>query len=80
MGEETSSVGVSFSQVTVNGTELDFTSTGSRTSTPIAFSIVPLSSYVVTTTLVCLVFPSSAGNDSVLQPCSGASPVSVTQR
>lgn len=49
MGEETPSVGVSsFSQVTENGTELDFTLTGSRTSTPIAFLIVPLSSYVVT--------------------------------
>lgn len=48
-GEEAPFVGVSSSsQVTENGTELDLTLTGSRTSTPIAFRIVPLSSYVVT--------------------------------
>lgn len=60
--------GVSVTQVSENGTELDVFSTGSRTSTLMVSSKVPLSSSVVTNRLSSCVLPPPAGNVSVFQP------------
>lgn len=66
--------------MTENGTESDVTFTGFRTSTPIAFSYVPLSAYVDTITLSCLDLPPPDGKSSVFQVCPESSPSFDTQR
>lgn len=72
--------GVSFSQVTENGTELDVAFTGLRTSTHSSFSNVPLTSPVVRNTRAFFDLPSPSANSSVRQPESTASPSFDTHR
>lgn len=77
--EEVPSVGVSFSQDSENGTELDVACTGSRTSTLITSWKVPLSSRVVMNCLSCWDLSPSAGKETVFQ-FPDSEPFSVTQR